>query len=948
MFRSNIQMGEFITQLKMLLRSVVVKRDKLAAAFETDLEQHKAADRYVNTIDNGDQWDSYVKFDRDVLLAAGLDATLIDQYIADKEKIPREMRPKVVSLQKQYIIDSYVEMNEYYRMLHGDPPIDVIKAHDEWVEHKDDPGYNKEDPFIYCPINNYDIPINIPVHMLNDQYINIMESLGILDQLKADYPNTPYLNYLGKRSIEYYTARTTNNYGLLYADVSGIEPVLREDFITLYGKARSYYMMGFYNKEYSNIFLWYDEFIGFCIITMAIQRVIANIYKQGLTRDFYDVSLIKYLFQSYSIPYIEDLDIKYQRALAKDLNRLLRYKSTDKVLYDVAHLLGFYDVNIYKYYLVKTHVLDEDGKPIFPKTQYTENGKTYTVPDYEKMYRFHFQQVNLKDEDVNTALVDRRYMHEYKDIILQDPYWVDDPELKQKMYETEFNHVVSKYMSMDVMIKMVEMMYEITHTIRFVFDCDDFKKTTLNIPIISEYDIPLYDLIILMCALYARKCHLPGTIPIKGYQIANVYGFNFKRDIPALIEAIYDTKDLRTGDILFGEDTQMFYIVKPGTTSKMPNHFKNNLSGTVTDDMLIIDKPRFHPMDVVKLTQPLPVYDEGTWYQYNDITDTIYQYTNGEMVPHEVTNVATIGFNLIDNNLATYIKQLHAIEASDIGTMYEDVKTLRKFIVLMMEETKDKDVYEQYRKLYRALLVTEDVAELYRDSRGNVYSTFEDLLKNINPDLYSVYVRDAISDTEVNNDINAILSKLASFGDYKYLANINRAETMFSTVLKLVRFFKSYTVDFINSGIQYIMSDKYFQSIKLMDDWEITSSSIELFDKDDKTKYYRDLIQYYESSLFADSIMEVNDVYGLNGSMQMNDRYGRLFDDQSIIRSDMLHKEQLGMQYDNISLFTSTMSKDVKMKVRDELLKDISSDIIHNERSIIHDTCTITEIVDQP
>ena len=50
----------------------------------------------------------------------------------------------------------------------------------------------------------------------------------------------------------------------------------------------------------------------------------------------------------------------------------------------------------------------------------------------------------------------------------------------------------------------------------------------------------------------------------------------------------------------------------------------------------------------------------------------------------------------------------------------------------MLEQTTDKDVYDQYEKLYRALLVTEDVESLYKDRKGNVHDTFVDLLKNIN------------------------------------------------------------------------------------------------------------------------------------------------------------------------------------------------------------------------
>ena len=64
-------MGNFISQVKSILLSMVVKRDKAARLFETDLEYTKAADKYTNTIDYGDYWDSYVKFDYDVLVDAG-------------------------------------------------------------------------------------------------------------------------------------------------------------------------------------------------------------------------------------------------------------------------------------------------------------------------------------------------------------------------------------------------------------------------------------------------------------------------------------------------------------------------------------------------------------------------------------------------------------------------------------------------------------------------------------------------------------------------------------------------------------------------------------------------------------------------------------------------------------------------------------------------------------
>lgn len=831
MLRSNIQMSEFVEQLKTLLLSAIVKRDRLAMAFDTSLEMRKAADRYINAIDNGDDWNSYVVFDRDVLLAAGLDKNLISFYQQDKENIPREVRPKVVSIQRQYIIDNYVETNDYYLMLHGEPPIE-------------DNGKG-----ILCPPNDYGIPTTIPVHKLSIEYINLMESAGIINTLIEKYPNRPYLKYLGKKAIPYYDARIANNFSLLYVELNGVDPVIREDFISFYDKARAYYMVGVYNKEFANMFLWYDEFIGFLIITMAVQRLISNIFKQGLTRDFYDVNLIKYLFRSYSIPYIEDLDIKYQRAIAKNLNYLLRYKSTDKVLYDVAYLLGFYDINLYKYYLVKSHILDEDGNPVFPKKTVKVNGETIEIPDYENMYQFHFQQVNLKETDITATLLDKKLSHTYSDIVTQDPYWTEDSELKQKMYETQFNQIITKYMSVDVMIKIVEMMFELCHTIRMVIDNKkDFQKIMVSIPAVTQFDTNLFDIIIFACALSAYKTGLPGSVPLKGHQIANVYGFNYTRDLEPLRQAIYDTKDLTVGDILYAEDTKTFYQTQPGPKVKILNHFRNEATGTNTDEYTTVTKNTFRALDVAVMKPSVPLV-EGKYYYDPSNCEYIYHINNSNIDAIPVTVVSTLAYNLIDNNLAQYIKGMRAVKESDMGVIYKDIKTLRQFIVKMLADTDDIDVYQQYEKLYHALLVTEDVQDLYRDSDGTPYRTFATLLEAINPTLYTIYLQCTENPLLLNRCIDSILAKMGLLGDYTYLPNINRIDSLFNTVLQLMRFFKSYTVDFISSGIQYVFDDRYLQALKLIDEVIITGSVKDIEDT-----------MHYTNQAFKDLIDELRSI----------------------------------------------------------------------------------------
>ena len=105
---------------------------------------------------------------------------------------------------------------------------------------------------------------------------------------------------------------------------------------------------------------------------------------------------------------------------------------------------------------------------------------------------------------------------------------------------------------------------------------------------------------------------------------------------------------------------------------------------------------------------------------------------------------------------------------------------------------------------------------------GSIRKTYETLLQNINPELYEL-LQDMIEEEDRNKGvwdeyIDEIYLKLGSLSDgYKYLPTINKNESMFEFVLKLIRFFKSYTVDFVNSGIQYFLDDRYLMGLKLID-----------------------------------------------------------------------------------------------------------------------------------
>ena len=792
MLQNNIQMNYFISQIKEIVRSMVVKRNKFAEVFEKDLESIKEADRYINTIDFGDNWDMYVSFDSDILIAAGLDRNLISWFLEDKNNIPREMRKKVVQLQKEKIINQYVEKNDYYRMLAGQPPLKTT-----------------EKDFLYAPENAYGVPTDIPVHKLNVEFVGFLRSSGIIDEMIKNNPEKKYLNFLADKSISYYKARTANNFDILYLDKTKIESNIFTDFRIFYDKARAYYMIALYNKEYSNMFVWYDEFIGLLILIMAIQRMISNIYKQGLTRDFYDVELIKYLFKSYSIPYIEKMELKYQKMLAKNLNYMLQFKSTDQVLYDVAYLLGFYNVNIYKYFLIKSQRIDNDGNPIFV---YDENND----PVYEFMFKFHFQKVNLKEKDINIALTDTKNSMDYNTIILEDPYWVNDDELTKKLYEANFNNTLTKYMSLDVAYKIVEMMYEVSHTLRmFIDNQKDFKLITIEIPKISSHPISLYDLTIFLCCLGACKMGLKGSIPIKGYQIPSVYGFNYKADLEKIRDEIYNNE----GD-----------------------------------------------------------------------------YTK------------------IDPTLVNYILNMRATSLNDVDRLFSNITSFRKIITKYLFETKDKETYFQYKKLYKALLLVEDVKELYKDNEGNIQETYQSLLLKINPELYNIFKTIEPNKNTVEEYIDAIFIKLSTLSiEYKYLSTINRNDILFEFIMKLIRFFKSYTVDFVNSGIQYFLDDRYLMGLKLLEVWDCDIST-ELKDNlMNNGNWYKDILEKIEAEFKEKDKLTIYDWIKIFITIKHEDLL--ILYDKYKEKVEIGIREEICLMIDNLE----SIEKDVELNDRDNI-----------------------------
>lgn len=701
MLYNGIDMDTFLLQLRKIIRSAVIKQTKQAKKYESK-NTKLMGDAYVAAIETGDYWDSYITFERSVLVKAGIDRLLLTKCQQDKENIPPQYRDRVVQLQKNLIIGSFEEHNNYYRMLHGEPDME-------------------DTDFVYVPENRFGIPTNVPVHELDPQLAHLVTTSGIADELIAKHPDKPYLKFLGGYAIPYHTARTARNYELLYVLPSDIE-YISNDFVKFYNEARDYVMMGLYTQEDNKMFEYYDEFMGFLIMIIAIQRFIANIFKQGITREFYDDSLIRYLFEGYNMPYFEEIAVLYQRIIAKDLNLMLQVKSSNQVIYDISNIFNFIKVNVYKYYLVKDYKRDKNDNPVIKyKTIVDEEGNPKEVIDCENTWNVWFQRVNIRDMDPAAAIANPDNKVDYHAITDGDPYWINDSDLMEKICHNNFNSIITKYMSIDLIYSMTKTFYESTYTIRMCIDNqDEMNKLKMKLPRLSPDYVNLYELVIFLCTLVANKFGLRGEIPLKGYQIANVYGFNFKGDIPKIRD-----------DLLYGK----------GACSKR-----------------------------------------------------------------------------IDPEILKFFTKIHTPTINDVDDVYRNINGLRKFIDERMRLTKDLETYECYKKLYDSLLITEDVKELYKKPNGQYASSYEDLLKDLRPDLWNIFNDIRGKRKDLDDLINYILHKLSSLDDeFQFISSLNEKTDLIKMVEKLVNEFKSYTVSDAFSDLVYVLDDPHFNMLKILD-----------------------------------------------------------------------------------------------------------------------------------
>jgi len=735
---------------------------------------------------------------------------------------------------------------------------------------------------------------------------------------------SPYLNYLGSHRISVQTARKAKNFSILYLDKNIVRSNVYDTFINVYDQCRDYIMTVVYQHEFKSFMAYYDNFMAMCIMLMAELQLITKQIPFEVKRNFFDTYAVRMLYEAYNMPYDIYADIDTQNLIAQNLNMIIINKATNKVIYNIANLLGFNNMTAYKYYLAKKHKMDQYGCPIFKTVEKfnTDTGYKETVPDYPAMYDIYFQKEELMENDFIRSFNSQVNRVEYNNITLDDAFWYEDQNLIDRKYQTEYNFVETKYLSLGLEYNMTEVLFENILLLKSIFHYKEvIDGVSVSIPkIINGATVSLFDTVILLICLVLRKHNLSGDIISLPTSIISVLDylnsrnqtelglvdtFSFDFDYLMSEDGIQDIENVKKslGKIVHGLidedgnyyvfDNSPFYTYysgsktvddKPVVLEKNVNHYTvENLikEGKVVEGSIDIhgddvdrfenyiknvlalegeQKSRAEKLEALNLVYKNikglyrfineKLLDEDDKYRYNSLR-TFYQ---AAFYAKEIQDIFTISYTDIDGSTQkriakSFFEYLYYINPMlyrsifhfDIDEEYDIFKRTRNFPTFIYSTVDDPDsllVVDDSDPLGENQIhysdVTSHISNVKVGDRVKIFSNPEDyngFKQAVNAGLIDVKYDNisGITEGEANNAsfisskiyyfINHIISRLKTLiDDINFSHMLNGVSSLLEELLmKMIKFIKSFTVDFIGLDIIFICDFKEENLLRLID-----------------------------------------------------------------------------------------------------------------------------------
>ena len=867
---------EIVHNAKLILNGIVVKKSEVADASETE-ESIRQSDIYVS-IKRGNRKFELLNYTYEHMSQLGVFTNEeMALYEIDNDKIPLEYRDQLFDIASKEFMDEYVELNNYYRMLNGLP------------------DYGFEGLYIdknILPKNIEDlIDISKPIHEMDEYQVGLLESYGTLSRIQQDNPSDLYLYHLGSRKIDIFEARTANKFDILYIPTEA-EPIVANRFREIYEKERIIYLKRHYSLAYKFNSDYYDEFFIIMLLSQTVTDLISEIPEWYIRRDIFDRRTIQTLLESNGVKYFEEIPLKYQIALVRYLNKIIKFKSCTKNIYDLINIFGYDNAVVYKYYLMKNRLSDENDNYIISD-------------DVKDMYDLFFVRVPL-DSTLPESITNNINISTYNSIVTEDKWW-NGPEDHDYVYESilkkNFTSRATKYMSVEVKFDIRDYQFQTVYFLNMIFNNKiDTSNLRLEVPIINtSTTFTLKDLFILLFIVshsyYTRNNDIKitennrdikdrtinfGKKPIGDY---NVF-------IPdAIIPEEYDVEmngGYSNNDIVFEDECNGGYAegyecidMDGGLTKSIDLDVDGRYAWDEIDDLYdfnggnhkrvsraldgngneSINFPPIFREEIVPHMDLDPCYIFKDNFEdpikYNiDMSNRLFGFNPDADLDYLLSQINdlhssfafTRGYTLEDLGVENFmVPEDGSITSPDeLMTIYNTNKEIYDNLYEKMVDANTEEEYRVYEFAFNYLFTMEMNEEYYTMSNGKVATTYLEYIKDQNVILYNFYNQlmdeddDEIRRANISTYIDQVIDSMDLYMNndlqYLYYSVSTRAWNSTMRYLSLlINFFKSYKLQFLDVNGTIVFNNEMDDTTRSID--KISTIDAEFLKGDTSTTY---------------------------------------------------------------------------------------------------------------
>lgn len=325
--------------------------------------------------------------------------------------------------------------------------------------------------------------------------------------------NPYYKDLLDTKGIQPYISRLGKDLDIISQPE---DDIFLHQYLSFYRSLYKDCLAAFYVTTYAQSLVHKDNYRNFCLLCINLMTFL-NLMSKWLENpfdiDIMDEKQVDRFMASFGIPYFTKLPIRYKRILAKNLNRLIRTKGTDKVIIDVLDIFDFTEISVFKHYLVKTATTEE--------LEDQTRTRDFLTTDFPKKMQFFSHDIRLPS--LNYAVRTNNYRKSlFASTISGDTHW---KATESEINQVDFDYVKSKYFS-------IETGFEISkESMNTVFMLNLLKKIrtdfrvredlSFNARLISPSPITIEDAIL---TLQVLTCDYNGVVDLIPYELATIQG----------------------------------------------------------------------------------------------------------------------------------------------------------------------------------------------------------------------------------------------------------------------------------------------------------------------------------------------------------------------------------------------------------------------------------------